>query len=316
MTDEMNKELQAAVRRLVAGDALPKTAVLVDALAELGLDWVKEGNELRLAKPRELLDADVIAAALSPAAQEKLSRLEIFWQIGSTNTYLLERATEPDFDGRVCTAEQQLAGKGRRGRHWVSPFGRNIYLSLGQRIPRASGIAGLSLVVGMTLVTVLREMGIDSAGLKWPNDVLADNGKLAGILVEVEQANRDAYLVVIGMGINLSLDGIDVSSIEQSFSTLDRFAQVSRNALLGKLLDALVQELARFRETGFSAYASRWPEFDVYAGAEVAVKMAEQEIPGINRGIDDQGNLLVETEDGVRAFNAGEVSLRPARSST
>lgn len=308
----MNPEVQSFIQRLARGEPGPATAELAAALRELGLEFRTQNDQLCLAEPLELLDVARIGDGLSAVTRQQLSQLNIFWSIDSTNTWLLGRADDSAFHGSVCLAEQQLAGKGRRGRQWVSPFGRNIYLSLGWVMSTAGvGASGLSLVVGMCVASVLRGLGVNQVGLKWPNDVLISGGKLAGILVEMAASSRNQARMVIGIGLNLRLDARDAGRIDQKFSTLADYAAISRNLLASRLIDEIVPELTRFSQQGFSAYASRWNSYNLYLGKPVSVSLVNETIHGIDRGVDTDGNLQLETPAGVISLNAGEVSLRP-----
>lgn len=308
----MNTEIQFQVKALARGEVVPSSKGLESALQELGLEFRRDEHRIALVTPLELLDAQKIGDGLSECARQQLSQLDIFWQIDSTNTWLLNRSALPEFHGSVCLAEQQLAGKGRRGRHWVSPFGKNIYCSLGWMMStRDVGVSGLSLVVGMQVAGVLREMGLVDVGLKWPNDVLLSGGKLAGILVEMAASPRGEARLVIGMGINLRLDAADAGLIDQKFSTISDQVDLSRNLLAAKLIDRLVPELVNFADTGFAPYAAQWDDFNLYAGKSVRVNLMDKVVSGIDRGVDASGNLQLETDHGMQSFNAGEVSLRP-----
>lgn len=284
---------------------------LTTELDALGLSWSATGDRITLDDELELLDANRLYAELAAFARERLERVDVLWSVDSTNTWLLERAHDPGFNRRVCLAEQQVAGKGRRGRRWVSPFGKNIYLSLGWELPRRAGaVGGLSLSAGMAVVTALKEAGLGDVGLKWPNDVLVNGAKLAGILVEMAPPAPNRIPVVVGVGVNMRLDSPEMSRIDQPFSATAEQSDVSRNVLIARLLESLVVALETFERSGFSAFADRWPDFDVYFGQEVQVTVAGEPVAGIDRGIDENGNLLLESAAGVRAFNAGEVSLR------
>ena len=301
------------IRELAGGDLVPASDGLISSLQSLGIGYGEHDGVVSLDQPLELLDAHRIEHGLSANTRKALSKLEIFWSIDSTNSFLLSHAHESGFHGSICLAEQQLAGKGRRGRHWVSPFGKNVYLSLGWRMStRKVGIEGLSLVVGMLVVSALRDLGIEDVGLKWPNDVLVRDGKLAGILVEVAASRRGEANLVIGVGVNLRLDDRDARQIGRQFATVAEQMAVSRNELVSRLIDYIFLGLSGFQQAGFAPYFAQWSEYDVYLGRDVRITVAGKEIEGIDRGVDEEGNLLLETADGVQAFNAGEVSLRPA----
>jgi BirA family transcriptional regulator, biotin operon repressor / biotin---[acetyl-CoA-carboxylase] ligase len=310
-------ELVSRIRQLAVGEMQPAEPNLLARLTELGLEFELVEAQVRLLAPLELLDQAGIVAGLQGAASNLLSELHLFWTVDSTNTYLLRfagaHAEQPGgqiFQGAVCLAECQLAGKGRRGKHWVSSFGKNIAVSIGWRfaLPPAA-IGGLSLVAGMQVVKTLRALGVADVGLKWPNDVLLGKGKVAGILVEVVPTTG-ATDVVMGIGINFSLSAADADGIDQAWSVLPASAGLSRNQLCQALLDSVLPALAEFAETGFGPFAAEWPAYNLYRDQLVQVALGGQIIQGIDQGIDESGQLLLRTADGIRAFNAGEVSLR------
>lgn len=302
------------IRTLAAGEPLPETPDLLADLDELGLESIRGEGGVSLSEPLELLNEDRITSTLKDASPHH-ARTIVHWTIGSTNTWMLERADEPSFHGTVCLAERQEAGKGRRGRGWVSPFGRNIYMSTGWTLPRSTGIAGLSLTVGMVVAAVLRDAGLEEVGLKWPNDVLLGSGKLAGILVEMAAPTAVSHRVVIGVGINLRLDARDAARVDQPWSMVVGRIDVTRNELVSRLLDSMLPALATFSERGFEPFAAAWPEYDQLAGCRVRVLQGDRVIEGTNAGIDETGQLKLETSAGLQLFNAGEVSLRPAEQS-
>ena len=295
------------------GDSVPSTPVLIKSLKDLGLSFSESGKQVQLRAPLELLDKEKLNTNLNPKARELISCIETHWSIGSTNTHLMDRTGQQDFHGLICLAEQQVSGRGRRGRHWVSPFAKNISLSIGWQLSSAVGIAGLSLVIGMQVVKSLRSMGLVDVGLKWPNDVLLNDGKLCGILIEIGAPKKGMLDVVTGVGVNLQLDLIDAKEIDQPWSTLSEVTRVSRNELASLLISNLVLELERFSKTGFASYRERWSEFDLYFGQNVRVLIGDRVVEGTDHGVDEAGNLLLKTPSRIETFNAGEVSLRLAQ---
>ncbi|MDX1514107.1 MAG: biotin--[acetyl-CoA-carboxylase] ligase, partial [Gammaproteobacteria bacterium] len=159
----------------------------VRAVQKLGVDvFAVRGKGYRLASPIELLDLDTIIQGLNPANAATLRGVEVFFEIDSTNRYLVEHAANRRPWPWLCLAESQSAGKGRRGRHWVSPFGGNLYFSLLWRFESgADSLAGLSLVTGVAVAEAIRAMGVDHLGLKWPNDLFHRGRKLGGMLIEL-----------------------------------------------------------------------------------------------------------------------------------
>ncbi|MCY4530994.1 MAG: biotin--[acetyl-CoA-carboxylase] ligase [Gammaproteobacteria bacterium] len=254
----------------------------------------------------ELLDADRIKGIVS---RDDVT-LEVLWSTGSTNTYLMGMSAERFSGYKVCLAEQQQAGRGRRGRRWISPFGSNLYMSLARRFTREStNLGGLSLAVGIQVVKALKAYGVAGVGLKWPNDVMMDQGKLAGILVEVGPPINHHTHTVIGIGLNTHLSREDRLKIDQPPGTLEGM-DLSRNELAGQVLNSVIFGLDRFAEKGFSDFYREWDSYNLYRGKEVTVHLGDQGINGVDAGVDTSGNLLLNTVDGVRVCNAGEVSLR------
>ncbi|MEO2177481.1 MAG: bifunctional biotin--[acetyl-CoA-carboxylase] ligase/biotin operon repressor BirA [bacterium] len=300
------------ITKMADGDSVPSTAVLKKSLKDLGISFRESGRRVQLQDPLELLDKEKLRANLNPEALELISSIETHWSIGSTNTYLMDRTGQQDFHGLICLAEQQVSGRGRRGRHWVSPFAKNISLSIGWQLSSAVGIAGLSLVIGMQVVKSLRSMGLVEVGLKWPNDVLLNGGKLCGILIEIGTPKKGNLDVVIGVGVNLQLDPIDAKEIDQPWSTVSDVTHISRNELVSLLISNLILELERFSKTGFMSYRENWREFDLYFGQDVRVLIGDRVVEGTDHGVDEEGNLLLKTKSRIETFNAGEVSLRPA----
>ncbi len=272
------------------------------------------GRGYRLARPLELLDPETIRSALPAATCARLSALEVHTSIDSTNSHLMRAAVEGAPSGQVCLAEQQTTGRGRRGRHWVSPFGSNIYLSILWRYPQAPmELSGLSLAAGLATVRALAAQGVQGVGLKWPNDVLWQGKKLAGLLLEVSGESGGPSQVVLGLGLNTRLSARQGEAIEQPWVDLASVPGgqgISRNALAAALLEQLLAALAGFHHQGLSPLLDEWNRNDLYRGKRVQLRMGERVVEGIHRGIDGSGALLLDSGDGVHAFHAGEVSLR------
>ncbi|MBT7831950.1 MAG: biotin--[acetyl-CoA-carboxylase] ligase [Candidatus Marinimicrobia bacterium] len=301
----VKKDTENQIRSLISSGSAPASAGLKSDLSAIGLSFEEQDGSLSLTDNIELLDRHKI---LERSLHEV--SLDIQWSIGSTNDYLMKSDTRHESIA-VCMAEQQVAGKGRRGKVWVSPFGKNIYMSLGKHFTRsASGLMGLSLVIGSCVVQTLRELGVSSVGLKWPNDILLEGGKLAGILVELGSARKGSVYVVMGVGINLDLDEDNARQIEQPWSVVGRHAEVTRNDLAARLIDSLVPALTIFEKEGFESFREEWNSNNVYKDREVVILQGENRIRGVDAGVDSDGNYLLDTGKGIRTFNAGEVSLR------
>lgn len=268
-----------------------------------------KGKGYRLQDPIELLDAKQIERML----EQRLDRLDILLDVDSTNTYLMQRAA--DYMGQRCAvlAEKQHQGRGRRGRQWVSPFGKNIYLSLLVSFHGGlPALAGLSLVTAIAVERALTRLGIADVGLKWPNDVYLQGKKVAGILLEVTGEYQDHCQVVIGIGLNLSLNERDAASIEQPWAALRAVApDLSRNELAAVLLDELLLAISTFQRDGFAPLQQQWSAADIFHEQAVRIIAPGHEKVGVVKGVNRKGELLLRTEAGMEVISAGELSVRP-----
>lgn len=286
------------------------------ALRELDLEvFAVRGRGYRLAQPLELLQGDAILAELGAEARLLLDSLEVHPELDSTNRYLLDRAHGGRLPARACVAERQTAGRGRRGRSWVSPFGANLYLSLSWLYTGNVGaVAGLSLAAAVAVADALESCGLNGLGLKWPNDLFVDGCKLGGILLEMSGEAAGPCQVVIGVGINVAMPAAVSAQIGQSWVDLASLLDVppSRNRLAGRVLESLILCAARYQRDGMKPFLSEWQQRDVIQGQAVDLHLADRIVNGTARGIDESGALLVETSSGLRRFASGEVSVRMA----
>jgi len=277
------------------------------------------GRGYCLATPLELLDAERILAEIPHQVRHRIERLEVHDDIDSTNSHLMREAQQGAPSGTLCLAERQRAGRGRRGRTWVSPFGTNIYLSLLWRYPFGPAmLGGLSLAAGTAVAGVLEAEGVPAIGLKWPNDVLWHRRKLAGLLLEVAGEVQGPSLVVLGLGLNTRLPATQAAAIDQPWVDLDAVAgldTIGRNRLAARLAERLTDVMARYDTDGLDPFLSEWERFDLYRGEPVEIRLADQRFSGLHAGVTPQGALLPDMDDDIKTFQAGEVSLRPARES-
>jgi len=270
------------------------------------------GRGYQLAQPLHWLSTDKIAAHLG-AVREHVS-VAIADHAGSSNAVLLERARQGATSGSVLAVEWQSAGRGRLGRHWHSGLGDALTFSLLWRFDKGlAALSGLSLAVGVALVRALRELGVSEAGLKWPNDVLLPEGKLAGVLLEAQGDMLGPSAVVIGVGMNLSVPDTARKQIEQAVSDLASHGVPlqERNRVFATLLKHLVEVLQAFALHGFSALRSEWESHHRLQQCAAVVHMPDgSSVEGIVLGVDDEGALRMRTQLGEQVFHAGEVSLR------
>ncbi|WP_136248632.1 biotin--[acetyl-CoA-carboxylase] ligase [Halomonas borealis] len=275
-----------------------------------------KGQGYRLAEPMELLDGAAIVAGLSREVRQHVNRLFVEETLPSSNSFLRERFEQGAGHGEVCLVEQQSAGKGRRGRTWVTPWGRTLMFSMGWRVE--SGVAaleGLSLAVGVVLSQVLERHGVRPR-LKWPNDVLMETeegqlGKLAGILVELSGDATGPCELVVGMGINVDLPHTFREGIEQPVAAVrDQAPGLSRNQLAVELLDGLMPLLADFEHRGFAAWQEAWNARHAFEGREVEVIRGTRRESAVAEGVDEAGNLWVRREGKRERLAGGEISVR------
>lgn len=284
-------------------------------LAAAGIELhAVRGRGYRLVSVLEPLDEQRIRAELGTEAAALLARLEIHQTIDSTNRQLMSRAVEGGGPGWACLAESQHDGRGRRGRRWHSPPGRNIYLSLLWRYPQGPEVlAGLSLAAGVVAARVLRAAGAEELALKWPNDLLCRGRKLGGVLLESVGEGGGNCHVVIGIGINVGMSAGSAAAIDQPWCDLAAELGTrtpSRNRLAGQLLDGLLPLLASYPATGLAPYRDGWQALDALAGHEVRLQLGTREVRGRHRGIDRDGALLLEHDGTLQRYHGGEVSLR------
>jgi len=292
--------------------------------SDYGLDiHAVTGKGYRLSQSLELLNSDTISGLI--ANEFPTLTIETFLSINSTNQYLMKQVATESSGCKAVFAEQQTSGRGRHGRQWISPFGGNLYFSiLYQFSPIPNDITGLSLAVGVAIVELLRKIGVDSAQLKWPNDILVNGRKLCGILLEMHGESHGPYAVVMGIGLNVSMSDSEAEKIDQPWIALNQICDtgLSRNELAAQLLIHIMAALNEFEEKGLDAFRDRWMQWDSYMDSEVLLRLGDREIKGIARGIDQQGALLIEEpglqQEGkkqgqLQRFYSGEIKLRPLK---
>ncbi|MBW7985050.1 bifunctional biotin--[acetyl-CoA-carboxylase] ligase/biotin operon repressor BirA [Enterobacillus tribolii] len=280
----------------------------IQTIREWGIDvFTVPGKGYSLPAPMHLLDEQKISALLPEG------RVTVLPVVDSTNQYLLDRIAGLQ-SGDACVAEYQQAGRGRRGRQWFSPFGANLYLSMFWRLEQGPAAAmGLSLVIGIVMAEVLRELGAEGVKVKWPNDLYLNDKKLSGILVELTGKTGDAANIVIGAGINLSMRTPDPDVVNQQWINLQEAGiSVDRNVLVARLLKCLRETLKSFEVQGLAPFIARWQALDNFIDRPVKLLIGEQRIYGIARGIDAQGALLLEQDGEIVPYIGGEISLRGA----
>ena len=265
-------------------------------LREVGLNIQEENEVYRLVPEMPLLNLQAISTALFPYS------VHYHQTISSTNEFITNQINQLK-KGDLCLAEYQTAGRGRRGRQWLSPFAGQLIFSFYWTIDPKKALDGLSLVIGLAIAEAL------NAKVKWPNDILLSGRKLGGILVEI--INKNGLLnLVVGIGINVKLP--QSTEISQPYAQLtEQDPDIDREMILVKVIQRIYSRLAQFEEKGIDEeFMQQWINHNEFFGDEVNVFTEQGAISGIEQGIDKRGYLKVITDEGEQYFNAGEVSLR------
>ncbi len=248
-----------------------------------------------------------------------VSRFDLLQCVDSTNSYLM--LDDKDIENGeyvVCMAEQQTAGRGRRGRVWHSPYAKNLYISIAfNLIGGVDALEGLSLALGGSVADCLDSQGVGDIGLKWPNDIWVNDKKLAGILVELKGESGDGWRVVVGLGVNVLMSDIEDGIIDQpwiSLIGLTNETSLTRSLWGALLVDSLITGIEEYKSEGLAGALEGWRRYDMLKGRMVEALSGGLE--GLCEGVDERGRLLVNAGEGVQTINAGEVSIRPNESSS
>ncbi|KGA58950.1 bifunctional biotin--[acetyl-CoA-carboxylase] ligase/biotin operon repressor BirA [Proteus vulgaris] len=280
----------------------------IQTLRSWGIDvQTVVGKGYQLDAPMNLLNADIVNQNI------KGNPANVIPVIDSTNQYLMQRISELT-SGDVCIAEYQSAGRGRRGRKWISPFGRNLYLSMYWKLEQGPAAAiGLSLVVGVIMAEVLQKLGAEGVKVKWPNDLYLNDKKLSGILVELTGKTGDVAHIITGIGINIAMSKNQNEAINQQWINLEQVGiKIDRNELACEITNALRDAFVQFEKQGLSVFIERWKSLDNFMDRRVKLIIGEKEIFGVAKGINDQGALLLEQNGSITPYIGGEISLRSA----
>ncbi len=263
-----------------------------------------------------MLDADSIRKPISGVPGARLEILEVFSEIGSTNSYLLDQPAPPPGRFRVAVADYQTAGRGRMDRTWQSPPSSGLCLSMAytfQQVP--SKLPGLTLALGIGAIEALHRLGIAGIGLKWPNDIIAHDGKLGGILTEVRNGAADNVTVVAGIGLNVDLPAA-MQALDKPPST-NKIVDLknctteppSREKLSVAVIESLFDCMVRFEADGFTPFHDEWQKYDWLFGKQVVFDKPDGRCAGIAEGVDDDGALIIRADQDRRRIINGTVTL-------
>ena len=311
----------AAGRLALAGGLGLSSDELDEALSGLraaGLELVEAGDgALRLGAPIRWIDAAAIEAALDTGTRALIERLELAFELESTNRHLLDAAVPTRGLMQVAIAEYQHGGRGRHGRRWTMPPGAGLALSAAWRFERGpEALAAFSLAVGAAARRAIRDAARIDAGLKWPNDLVVDGGKLGGILVELDPLDAGACRVVAGIGINVRVPASCLAGLSDYRHGARDLAgaagfEIDRSQLAAALISRLAELFSGYADAGFAPYRAEWRQAHVLEAEAVELVTPSGAWAGIVRGIEDDGSLLVEDEAGaVRRVVSGDVTVR------
>ena len=252
------------------------------------------------------LDAEAIRASLGDVALRRLERFEAFAAIESTNSYLMQDEAPAPGGFRVALTDNQTAGRGRHGRTWQSPPGAGLCLSVAYTFAaQPRNLPALTLAIGLGLIDALDGLGIRGIALKWPNDLVARDAKLGGILTESQALRGESIHVVSGVGLNVKLpDDFDLGAEAERAQPASDLAGIadelpSANAIAACLVDGLCGVFVDYEARGFEAFAAHWRERDWLHGRQLTIDTPRQPVSGVAAGVADDGALLVTAGGGV-----------------
>lgn len=268
------------------------------------------GRGYQLVSRVDLLDRASVLEGIESGRKQELA-LTVLDEVDSTNAEVIRQITAGTTGIPVVIADCQTSGRGRRGRVWQSPRGENLYLSMGLTFHGGFGVLdGLSLVLGVAVANALEGLGVPRIGLKWPNDIFLPDGKLGGILVELQgELEEGVVQVIAGIGLNVHMSRAE--GVDQPWSSLARACPEvdwSRNHVSSAIIDAVLDAVPLFSDVGFADFREPWQRRDIFMGQSLQARGGELE--GVGCGIDDTGNYQIRTPDGVVPVRAGEISLR------
>jgi BirA family biotin operon repressor/biotin-[acetyl-CoA-carboxylase] ligase len=270
------------------------------------------------------LDEEVLRQCIHADTEQKLHELQLFAEIDSTNTYLMQVPAPPTGCIRVAIADHQTAGRGRRNRRWQSPAGAGLWMSCAYTFAKPPrNLPALTLALGIGAIEALQKLGIEGVMLKWPNDLVLNDAKLGGILTEAQQQGDTDLAVIAGLGLNLDMPAdIEIGGDSEWSGRVASLVQAASElgtpeALAAVIIDGMCASFVQYEQEGFAAFADRWPATDWLAGRELSVDTGEQVLQGEGSGIADDGALLITSSDGATArVVSGSIVLRESIETT
>ncbi|MDP6096473.1 MAG: biotin--[acetyl-CoA-carboxylase] ligase [Gammaproteobacteria bacterium] len=254
------------------------------------------------------MNAKALQKLLAPEVAREIRHIHWHDEIDSTNQEAIRKIQSGELDRALIIADCQTHGRGRRGREWISTAA-GIYMSLVWPVQGSSAeLQGLSLVTALSVKSAMQESGINGLKLKWPNDVLHEGSKLAGILLELQSGSWGLCLV-IGIGVNICLDQAAQDKIDRPATGINSIAgsHVDKNAIIAAMLDTLVTNVWRFEADGFGQYQEEWNRSDYFYNKSVIIHRGKSQIRGRSEGVDGSGALILQTANGLELITGGEV---------
>lgn len=274
------------------------------------------GNGYHIPGGLQLLDGSAIKAELETDILQTVC-LQILDTIPSTNNWLLDQLSTGLSSGTVCIAEHQTAGRGTKGRQWLSPYGANLYLSLYWNFDCGPiELSGLSLAIAAIISKTLAHAGAEEIKIKWPNDFYTPRGKLGGILIDMVAEMTGPSHAIIGMGLNIDMPAKNHANINQAVACLRDTGvanTLNRNQLAARVINAMVEGCIQYSREGFAAFSEDWRSRDMMIGQQVRLTNGNRTITGKACGVNNMGAIELQTESGQQTFSSGEITLRIMR---
>jgi len=289
---------------------ISRTAVwkVIGRLKKYNIEIESKHQGYCLTSPFFLLDKKKIESLL----KNSRLRLEIFESIPSTSHYLKNKT--PLKDMSFCLSEHQSKGRGRLGRSWSSPFGRNIYCSFSYTFNKdISEMSGLSLVVGILVAKALVSLNPKlNPRLKWPNDIYINDQKMGGILIDLIAEAHGNCTAIISVGLNVNMKNVILEDIDQPWTSLEHVLneKLDRNVVIARMMESVLEGMEIFHELGIEPFLPEWKHYDLLEGEKISVSTGKEIISGISKGISPQGYLLLELPSrNIGKFSYGDTTL-------
>lgn len=272
------------------------------------------GRGYRLCAPLDLFNKKDVVRNLVHEVADSMHSFKCLHQVDSTNNVASDLESPPNSCFSVVLAEMQTAGKGRRGRAWISPYAANIYASVVWPMQRPMHeLNGLSPYLAICVVEALHAMGLPALNLKWPNDIYCNHKKLAGLLIECSGELSGTCKVIVGLGVNVAMKNYRNIEIDQQWTDIKSNMSdwdLSRSQVAAQLISTVVTGLREYEKKSLADMVQRWTRWDLMCGSEINILSESAVQQGIARGIDAEGCLLLETKQGIERISVGEVSMR------